>query len=169
MLVVLTHPASVPNEFSIIHELFDEGLELLHIYKPDESLDRKLEYFQKLSDLYPGKVALHEQALKFHSVQEWLMCRKTFDYAFLSPVFDSISKSGYTSNFDLSEIKKLLKNRSDKIIALGGIDEDKVEIVKDIGFYGIAVLGALWQSTDPVQKFKRLKEKWEATQLINLY
>lgn len=110
---------------------------------------------------------LHAEYFKFHSLKELENCKEKYDYAFLSPVFDSISKAGYESHMDLKEVEKVLKNREDKIIALGGIDEDKIDTVKVLGFSGIALLGAIWKSDNPVEKFKQIKEKWLKSELVH--
>ena len=44
---------------------------------------------------------------------------------------------------------------------MGGIDEDKIETAKELGFSGVALLGAIWQSEQPVEKFKRIYELWQ--------
>ena len=33
-MIVITNPFSIENEFQILHQLFEEGLELLHVRKP---------------------------------------------------------------------------------------------------------------------------------------
>ncbi|MFK8044116.1 MAG: thiamine phosphate synthase [Crocinitomicaceae bacterium] len=68
------------------------------------------------------------------------------DYFTLSPIFDSISKPDYKSNFvDRNALSSFLKNSNKKVIALGGITEDKKEELKQLGFAGYAVLGGYWQ------------------------
>lgn len=68
------------------------------------------------------------------------------DYLFLSPIFDSISKNGYRSEFNDREIlKSFLQNQKRKIIALGGIDNDRIEICENLGFDGYAMLGYIWK------------------------
>jgi len=55
-MIVITNPIPTPNEIDTIHSLFDNGLELLHIRKPDFSaaemkaflLEIKLEFRQQL-------------------------------------------------------------------------------------------------------------------------
>ena len=84
---------------------------------------------------------------------------------FLSPIFNSISKRGYHSKFNLQELSIFLKKYNSSLIsknlgvaiALGGIDEEKIEIVRELGFSGVGVLGAIWESNDPIEKFVRLK------------
>jgi len=192
MVVVISNPTPVKDELSIIHQLFGEGLEVFHLRKKDypESEVRKI--IEKIPEKYFGKIVLHSHyyltadyklkgihvpdsfknktitgavSTSFHSLEEMKNARAKFEYAFLSPVFDSISKVGYKSKLDLKEIKEFLKNRSDKIVALGGIDEDKVDAVKDAGFSGVALLGSIWQNENPVAKYKGIAEKWGRKQL----
>ena len=51
----------------------------------------------------------------FHSTKDILKSRRNYEYVFLSPVFDSISKQGYKSNFNLEELKPFLEKRSNVI------------------------------------------------------
>ena len=68
------------------------------------------------------------------------------DYVFLSPIFDSISKIDYHSAFDDYEVlTAFLKDSNRKIIALGGLDNERIEICKDLGFDGYALLGDVWK------------------------
>lgn len=80
-----------------------------------------------------------------HSLQEVVELEQQFDYQFLSPVFTSISKPRYKGNLNLTEIKNYLKGqRSGKVVALGGITENNIEKLHQIGFDGVAVLGRVW-------------------------
>ena len=71
-----------------------------------------------------------------------------YDYAFLSPVFNSISKPNYKSKFNFEEITQFFKKTtiSTDIIALGGMDIDKVELAYKMGFNGVAVSGYIWNN-----------------------
>jgi thiamine-phosphate pyrophosphorylase len=160
MIVIISHPTPVEGEFRILHQLFDAGLEFFHLYKPGFSRKEIEAYWVKIPEKYRKKVSLHSDHLKFHSLQELEECSVDYEYAFLSPIFDSISKTGYKSPFDLKELREVLKGRNEKIIAIGGIDEDKIEKVKEAGFSGIALLGAMWKNEDPVKKYKKIKERW---------
>ena len=93
----------------------------------------------------------------FHNIAGLLTDKTHYEYVFLSPVFDSISKKGYGSKFNPSTLQKSLRLlKCANLIALGGIDEDKIEICRELGFTGAAVLGAIWNSKDPIEKFKRI-------------
>jgi thiamine-phosphate pyrophosphorylase len=85
-----------------------------------------------------------------HNVEEFNELPAHFAYSFLSPVFDSISKADYKAEiFDLDK----RQNKSAKLIALGGIHPENVNQVFQMGFDGAALLGAIWNSDNPVQSF----------------
>ena len=73
-----------------------------------------------------------------------------FDYVFLSPVFDSISKDNYSGkSFDVNGL-------DNAVYALGGIDKMNLNQVKNLGYTGAAVLGSVWKSEEEIQVFKNL-------------
>lgn len=82
-----------------------------------------------------------------HSLEEIELRKNGLDYCFLSPIFDSISKVGYKSTFSIEELEVARdKGLIDKkVVALGGVDEKNIEIVKELGFGDYAVLGAVWK------------------------
>ena len=67
------------------------------------------------------------------------------DYAFLSPVYDSISKTEYRASSSVWNDIKHLKPTHTKIIALGGVRMGNYASLKEAGFDGVAVLGAFWE------------------------
>lgn len=83
-----------------------------------------------------------------------------YDYVFLSPIFDTISNAGYGSHFNLKLIELLLSKTPEKIIALGGVDASKIEKLESLGFYGVAVSGAIWESADPKKAFIEIKNQF---------
>ncbi|MCP4120851.1 MAG: thiamine phosphate synthase [Bacteroidetes bacterium] len=82
---------------------------------------------------------------------------KWADRIFIAPVFDSISKEGHTSKWNL-DFWSVPKGLNAEIIALGGVALDKLPLLIQKQFHGIAVLGALWQSNDPIELIKELKQ-----------
>lgn len=96
---------------------------------------------------------LHPSSASLHSLQEVQQDLRGFDYVFLSPIFDSISKEGYKAVFKLEELRKALPALC-PVIALGGITTENCAIARDLGFDGVAVLGSVWRSPDPVAKCK---------------
>lgn len=82
-----------------------------------------------------------------HSLIEIYDC-SSLDYVTLSPIFDSISKQGYRTAFPeekLPELSAFLKESTVPVIALGGITPARFPLLRQLGFSGAAMLGALWQ------------------------
>ena len=77
----------------------------------------------------------------FHHFKDINAQGNAFDYAFLSPVFDSISKEGYQSNLNLEELKSDFQTMqtNTKVYALGGITAENIPLLEGIGFEGIAL------------------------------
>lgn len=91
------------------------------------------------------------QSTSLHSIADVLQDWRNLDYAFLSPIFDSISKEGYTAaGFDPQEVAEALRRAQMPVYALGGIDVQKVPAVRRMGFQGIGLLGAVWGAADPL-------------------
>jgi thiamine-phosphate pyrophosphorylase len=75
-----------------------------------------------------------------------------YDRVLFSPVFPSLSKPGRVPGVPASELRRaLLLPRRAEVFALGGVDATRIAACRELGFDGVAVLGAVWQATDPVQ------------------
>ena len=104
----------------------------------------------------------------FHSVDDIKENTFPYQYIFLGPIFNSISKAGYKSTFELSVVADelaLMKKKNPslpKVIALGGINSDNISKVKSAGFSGAAILGAVWQSSDPLKALAEIRSKIDA-------
>lgn len=86
------------------------------------------------------------------------------DYAFLSPIYDSISKQGYgAAAFERNQLQATLANCPTPIVALGGITAGRLNDLRICGFAGAAVIGSVWQAADPVEAYEQLQQAWDAT------
>ncbi len=153
-------------------------IEYFHIRKPDfdkEQMkawlkDFPLEYRQRLclhdylelaNEFQIGGVHLnkrnnYEISLNFkgrisrscHSISEVVEWKKKCDYVFLSPIYNSISKLGYESQFTKTELQKAAKEGiiDSKVFALSGVTFEKLQDLKEIGFRSAAMMGCLWQN-----------------------
>lgn len=186
-MIVITNPFSIENEFQIIHQLFEEGLTLLHVRKPTYSEKEMRSFLSKIDDELYSKLVLHEQhhlaqefninsihlkekerievsenfqktvsylSTSVHNINDFNELPTCFDGAFLSPVFESISKVGYGKNSSILETIKNRTNFNIQLVALGGITENNIKMALDSGFYSVALLGSIWLSDNPIQKFK---------------
>lgn len=93
-----------------------------------------------------------------HSMETFNDLENEFEYAFLSPVFESISKEGYGKNSTILEAIKNRTNFNSELVALGGINENNIKRALDSGFDSVALLGTIWLQDNPIQKFKQCQK-----------
>jgi thiamine-phosphate pyrophosphorylase len=178
-LILMTLPHFFIEEHQILTALFDEGLETLHLRKPDTEPVYSERLLSLLPEEYRKNIVVHdhfylknEYGLKgihlnqrnpeiprdykghvsrsCHSIEEVTQYKKQMDYLFLSPIFDSISKEGYHAPYSPTELRNFSQRGliDKKVMALGGIDIDQLSRVKDLGFGGAVINGALWRHFD---------------------
>ena len=90
-----------------------------------------------------------------HSIEDFNGLPNIFDYAFLSPIYPSISKDKYVPTKNAFEELKKRTNQHTKLIALGGISVENIEEVLTNGFDDFALLGTLWNTKNPIENFKK--------------
>ena len=196
-LILITPPTYFVEEDKIITSLFEEGLDVLHLRKPNTAPMFAERLLTLIPEQYHKRIVVHghfylkdEYRLKgihlnqrnpnlpenykghvscsCHSLEEVKVQKRNCDYVFLSPVFDSISKKDYHANYTPEEIRQTHKAGiiDKKVFALGGIDTNNIRQVKEYGFGGAAILGALWDKFDSctdrdysqlIKHFKELK------------
>ncbi|KPE51377.1 thiamine phosphate synthase [Chryseobacterium indologenes] len=103
---------------------------------------------------YIGKGIL---STSVHDIETYNTLDKDWEYAFISPVFPSISKKGYGENTKVIHEISCRNNPDLKLVALGGINEKNIKEVLDYGVDGVALLGGIWESDDPVQAFEKCR------------
>lgn len=200
MLVVISNPTAIDDEATIINALFDEGLELLHVRKPDAGVDELRALMETIHSIYHPKIALHQHhkialdygikrlhfteakrkemskealaqlkvnkntlSTSIHQLEAYNTLPISFDYVFFGPVFNSISKPGYTSSLK-NDFVFPVKNNHPKVIAIGGVDATNIHQTMNMKFNGTAVLGAIWQKpSESIQQFKAVQKAWEQT------
>lgn len=191
--IVISDAICFENEADLINQLFENGMSIFHLRKPDIDIESYARIISLIAPSYHDRIALHQ----FHElVKDFPLIKRLhypeklrangyehkegiilstsihdlstmdklehFEYAFYGPVFNSISKPGYPA---LSAAKLSLPAGKDgiKLIALGGIELDKVEKIKHLGFDGMAVLGAVWSNKkESVLKLKSLTDKYNS-------
>lgn len=86
-----------------------------------------------------------------HNWDEFNSLAAPFDAAFLSPFFPSISKEGYGKNKTIRLGKRT--NKRTQLIALGGLDAQRIQTLKTAEIDDFAFCGAIWQATNPLKTF----------------
>lgn len=101
------------------------------------------------------KEAGYKVSSSFHTIEDIQRNKGLFEYVMLSPVFNSISKTGYEGkNFDVSHIDEF-------VVGMGGINADTLQATFNLGFKGVGILGGVWNTVSPIKSFKRIKDKIE--------
>jgi len=186
-LIVITSSERIEQEAEKINDLFEAGMEILHVRKSDFSKEEYIELLNEIKQKYHNRIKIHEFfeltetynllgihlnarnpnyaekrkvniSKSVHSIEE-LEAIDEYDYVFLSPIFDSISKKGYRSNFCDATLSKASLHGiiNQKVIALGGINVQVIQVLKKYAFGGAAVLGSIWETEDVVTNFLNLK------------
>lgn len=181
-LIVITTPQLFDGEASAITALLEAGLDTLHLRKPQASAAELDGLLRQIPSMYYGRIVTHDHfplAERFglkgvhlnsrhpvapagyrgsiscscHSIEELVRRKATCHYLFLSPIFDSISKTGYASAYSPKALEEA-RDRGiidEKVVALGGISSERLSQVQKWGFGGAALLGDIWQQ--PADRF----------------
>lgn len=176
-LIVITSPQFIGGEASYITSMLRKGIDLVHLRKPDSSPHDCAKLLDAIPDELHRRIVIHyhhclctdynlggihispyhmSQALpryggtisrSCHSIDEIASFKSSYDYLFLSPVFNSISKQGYHSAFSTAQLQEASHSGiiDNKIIALGGVTAANLSQIHQLGFGGAALLGDVWQ------------------------
>ncbi|OGS77232.1 MAG: hypothetical protein A3D31_09450 [Candidatus Fluviicola riflensis] len=184
MIILFTPPDFNSNESLILNKMLEEPALRLHLRKPGSAVNEFEQLLQSIYPTYHSRIVIHQHhqlaetynlagihfteadrlqqslatnavSTSFHQPSLALKEQDKYDYFFCSPVFPSISKTGYytTENWDISNETQTFRQ---KAVALGGIDHTKLNEVRKLGFEHVAVLGSVWQAPDPVNVLKEL-------------
>lgn len=190
-LIVITTPQFFKGEAAAVASLFRNGLEILHLRKPEASAEEMEDFLQQLPMEYMPRIVTHEQfqlasvfglkgihlngrnpqipagytghvSCSCHSLEEVQQRKLGCDYVFLSPIYDSISKEGYSSTYSCVTLKEAQRAGiiDSKVMALGGISLEHFPQIASLGFGGAVLLGDIWQQAekDFLPHFLHLKE-----------
>lgn len=137
----------------VVHEHLDlvakyklKGIHLKSWQRKNMPYENLLEYCKAMKDKNKSVSSA------FHTLEELKnYAQIPFDYVFLGPVFDSISKPNYAGKkINLNGFEKPFK-----IVALGGISLKNYQQALNMHFDEVAVLGAIWETKNPVQSFSQ--------------
>ena len=183
--ILISPPSKKNEEIKMLVDFFEAGLMRFHLRKPNFSFEELCEYLEQVPEKHLSKIVAHrspELLKKFplagyhhtstetikdikgtasrslHKLSELKNFNEDLDYVFFGPVYESISKKGYSPKISLSNIfsffqsgklKTLVKKPS--VFALGGIRKKKIKRLSEVGFDGVALLGSIWGSRDPLR------------------
>ena len=197
-LIVVTAPTFFVEEDKIITALFEEGLDILHLRKPETPAMYAERLLTLIPEKYHRRIITHEHfylkeefnlmgihlnvrnpkephdysghiSCTCHSIEEVKNKKHFYDYLFMSPIYDCITKEGTLSGYAPEELRQAGKDKiiDNKVMALGGITPENILEIKDFGFGGAVILGDLWNKfnactdrdyLEVIRHFKKLKE-----------
>mgnify|MGYP003451183603 FL=1 len=123
-IIAITTPKVIDEDTFLIKNLLERGIDFIHLRKPDADINECRKLLSELTNEERTKIIIHdfpelyfEFSLKgvhinrnvtslpndykgyktrsCHSLEEIIKYKNDYDYLFLSPIFDSISKIGY--------------------------------------------------------------------------
>lgn len=173
-LIAVTLPGAIEHEADHIVSLLEAGFDRVHIRKPDFRTDEMERLLDTIPAVWHSRLTLHDHFMlarhyntgvqtnrrnpdapcgvcpashSCHSLSEAALYRNR-DYVTLSPVFDSISKTGYTAAKGLIEaVKGADRSLLPPLIALGGVRFRTLGLLRHSGFAGAAMSGEIWNNT----------------------
>lgn len=178
-IVVITDVPFTADEAGAIGLLLDEGVDRVHLRKPQSGEQQMRRLIESLPERYYGRITLQDHlplAVEYgmggvhlnsrngcvpdgfaglvsrscHSLDEVAACAGE-DYLFLSPIFDSISKAGYCAAFTDDELRRASACGilGERVVALGGVRPHNLPLLREYGFGGAALLGCIWRDPSP--------------------
>jgi thiamine-phosphate pyrophosphorylase len=182
-IIVISPDALDLREIPVMEGLFAAGLERYHVRKPAWSLAETEAWLRALPVNWRPRIVLHQHhelvkmlglagrhekgesqrasgtSRSCHDLVSLRRYLRAFDQVLFGPIFPSISKQGYgpAPDFPWNELTSVLKGRGSQekadVLAIGGVTAEGLERCHELGFDGAAVLGALWESPDPVAAY----------------
>ena len=173
-LIVVTTPTFFVEEDQILTALFEEGLDILHLRKPETPAMYSERLLTLIPQKYHKRIVTHEHfylqeecglmgihlnkrnpnipedysghvSCTCRSLTELEVKKRVYDYVFLSPVFDSITNPR-PSAFTLEDLCRAAETHQidNKVMALGGVRLENIPQIHDLHFGGAVVMGDLW-------------------------
>ena len=139
-LIVVTAPTFFVEEDKIITALFEEGLDILHLRKPETPAMYSERLLTLIPQKYHKRIITHEHfylqeefslmgihlntrnpkephdysghiSCTCHSLDEVRNKKHFYDYLSLSPIYNCITKTGVTSGFTAEELRQAEKSK----------------------------------------------------------
>lgn len=177
MTIVITLPTFFEGEAGRIAQMLDAGrADLIHIRKPGATEGEVESLIRAIPERLRNRLVLHDLhhlAIRYrlhgihlnsrnpeppagwagsvsrscHTISEVSEWKPRCNYVSLSPIFDSISKQGYTAAFTREELQAAAAQGiiDDKVLALGGVTFARISEVEAMGFGGAMILGDAWK------------------------
>lgn len=134
-IIAISLPNAIDGEVAIIRHLLADGVDIVHLRKPDADIDYCRALLEQLTAAERKRIVVHDyyslyeeyslrgvhlnrniahlpdgylgtRTRSCHSLEEVVRYKAECDYLFLSPIFDSISKPNYRSAFSHETLRR---------------------------------------------------------------
>ncbi len=171
---VITSPVFYAGEDVFISRLVRHGVDIIHLRKLEACASDCARLLDRLTDQERSRITIHDffelagpyglrgihlnsrrgtvppgytghVSRSCHSLDQVKRYKEECSYVFLSPVFDSISKQGYSAAFSPDTLFRASAEGiiDSKVFALGGVTQDKAGLLSTLGFGGAVMLGCV--------------------------
>lgn len=176
-LIVITSPTFFIEEDKIITVLFEEGLDILHLRKPETSAMYSERLLTLIPEKYHKRIVTHEHfylkeefklmgihlnsrnskephdyaghiSCSCRSLEDLKKKKHFYDYVFLRPMYDT--ETSQLTAYSAENLRAIAKDKliDNNVMAFGGITPENILEVKDFGFGGAVVMNNLWDKFD---------------------
>ena len=180
--IAITPPYFYPGEAEAIAGALERGgFDRVHIRKPEADDSRLLALLESVAPHLRQRVTLHDghphasrlgyggihlSGRNPHRPQGWegmvsvaihsleALDSVEADYQLLSPIYPSYSKPGHNPPFTFDEAAAAARKARIPVVALGGVNADRLGELEEAGFAGGAMLGEAWGSGVPMDHFR---------------
>ena len=198
-VVVITEPVFWRGEVDALRLLLQLGVTYIHLRKPGATEEDMRTFLSSFSFEEKQKMVLHDYpnlAQEFccggihhnsrncsvpsgwkgrlsrscHTISEVKQHKCNYDYLFLSPIFDSISKQNYRQSFSKEELEVARKVGviDDSVLALGGMTQERLSEIFLLGFGGAVFLGDIWRKKRSPDFVSYVQTIIKSSQLMHL-
>lgn len=147
---------AVPKKFHnriIIHKrpelVFKFNLKGIHLTK-----ERREKSFKNW--LYRLKFKLRNPKLlfttTFGSIESLAENTNTFDYIFFGPVFTEKTHYSLSEESGINVLKNAIESSGQKVYAMGGIEQERFELLRKAGFSGVVLPKSIWKEEGEIQE-----------------
>jgi thiamine-phosphate pyrophosphorylase len=173
-LILVTGDAGLSTSKDVLKSALDKGFWRIHLRVYDAQRNELRNFLTEFDEDHLRRIVIHDHydlcnefplagihlqstskdqpltekfnsvSTSAHSIDE--ICDNRFNYLFLGPVYDSISKQGYLRN---DALMKFPLGPSTPVFAIGGVKPQHLQELSEKGFQGAAILGGIWNSGEP--------------------
>ena len=188
-LILLTAPDFFIEEHSILTALFEEGLELVHLRKPNAEPIFCERLLSLIPDNFRKNIVTHDHfylkneydlkgihlnsrnpelpkdykgtvSVTTPTLEDVVREKKDMDYLFLPSIYATASRDDFAPPYSALMLKEQIKKKviDKKVMAMGNIELETIEQLKDLGFQGAVINHAIWDrfNIHTTQDFKEL-------------